>query len=86
MPAGAGGLGSHASAAHSTPGQKEMFGPIACPMPFTTEEEALAVANDTPYGLTAASSLRTKPALGGLPPNSKSVSSSSMTIIDGGEA
>ena len=38
---------------NSTAGQEEMFGPIACPMPFSTEEEAIAIANDTPYGLTA---------------------------------
>lgn len=37
----------------STAGQEEIFGPIACPMPFTTEEEAIAIANGTPYGLTA---------------------------------
>jgi aldehyde dehydrogenase (NAD+) len=30
----------------------EIFGPILCIMPFDTEEEAIAIANDTPYGLT----------------------------------
>jgi aldehyde dehydrogenase (NAD+) len=32
--------------------QEEIFGPVLCIMPFDTEEEALAIANDTPYGLT----------------------------------
>lgn len=32
--------------------QEEIFGPVLCIMPFDSEEEALAIANDTPYGLT----------------------------------
>jgi len=32
--------------------QHEIFGPVLCIMPFDTEEEAIAIANDTPYGLT----------------------------------
>lgn len=32
--------------------QNEIFGPVLCMMPFDTEEEAIAMANDTPYGLT----------------------------------
>ena len=32
--------------------QDEIFGPVLCIMPFDTDEEALAIANDTPYGLT----------------------------------
>jgi len=32
--------------------QDEIFGPVLCIMPFDTEEEALRIANDTPYGLT----------------------------------
>jgi aldehyde dehydrogenase (NAD+) len=32
--------------------RQEIFGPVLCIMPFDTEEEALAIANDTPYGLT----------------------------------
>lgn len=32
--------------------QKEIFGPVLCIMPFDTEEEAIRIANDTPYGLT----------------------------------
>ncbi|HVA65417.1 MAG TPA: aminobutyraldehyde dehydrogenase [Elusimicrobiota bacterium] len=33
--------------------QKEIFGPVACLLPFKTEEEALALSNDVPYGLAA---------------------------------
>lgn len=33
--------------------QEEIFGPVLTSIPFTTEEEALAIANDTRYGLTA---------------------------------
>jgi acyl-CoA reductase-like NAD-dependent aldehyde dehydrogenase len=32
--------------------QEEIFGPVACVMPFDTEEEAIGLANDTPYGLS----------------------------------
>ncbi|MCL6415403.1 NAD-dependent succinate-semialdehyde dehydrogenase [Aestuariirhabdus sp. Z084] len=32
---------------------EEIFGPVATLIPFDTEEEAIAVANDTPYGLAA---------------------------------
>lgn len=34
--------------------QEEMFGPIACVMRFSDEDEAVRIANDTEYGLTAA--------------------------------
>jgi acyl-CoA reductase-like NAD-dependent aldehyde dehydrogenase len=34
--------------------REEMFGPIACVMRFTDEDEAVRIANDTEYGLTAA--------------------------------
>lgn len=34
--------------------QEEVFGPVLCVMPFDEEEEALAIANDTRYGLGAA--------------------------------
>lgn len=41
-----------------TPGmtiaQEEVFGPVAAVMTFATEEEAVAIANGTAYGLTAA--------------------------------
>ena len=32
--------------------KKEIFGPVLCISPFDTEEETIALANDTPYGLT----------------------------------
>lgn len=32
--------------------REEIFGPVLTSIPFTTEEEALQIANDTPYGLT----------------------------------
>ncbi|MFT6224026.1 MAG: aldehyde dehydrogenase (NAD+) [Paracoccaceae bacterium] len=33
--------------------QQEIFGPVLVIIPFDTEEEAIAIANDTPYGLAA---------------------------------
>jgi len=33
--------------------REEIFGPVACVMPFESEEEAIAIANDTEYGLAA---------------------------------
>ncbi|MCB1386087.1 MAG: 5-carboxymethyl-2-hydroxymuconate semialdehyde dehydrogenase [Nitratireductor sp.] len=32
--------------------REEIFGPVLTSIPFSSEEEALAIANDTPYGLT----------------------------------
>ncbi len=32
--------------------QEEIFGPVLTSIPFSTEDEALAIANDTQYGLT----------------------------------
>ena len=33
--------------------REEIFGPVLAMMPFDTEEEAIGIANDTPYGLSA---------------------------------
>ena len=32
--------------------REEIFGPVLTSIPFSTEEEALQIANDSPYGLT----------------------------------
>jgi aldehyde dehydrogenase (NAD+) len=34
--------------------RNEMFGPAVCVMPFDTPEEAIKIANDSPYGLSGA--------------------------------
>ncbi len=37
----------------ATIAREEIFGPVACVMPFDTEEQAIAIANDSLYGLAA---------------------------------
>ena len=32
--------------------REEIFGPVLCIIPYDTEEEAIAIANDSPYGLS----------------------------------
>jgi acyl-CoA reductase-like NAD-dependent aldehyde dehydrogenase len=34
--------------------QEEIFGPVLCILPYSSEEEAIAIANETPYGLHGA--------------------------------
>ena len=36
----------------ATISREEIFGPVFCIMPFDDEDEAVRIANDTPYGLT----------------------------------
>jgi aldehyde dehydrogenase (NAD+) len=36
-----------------TVAQEEVFGPVTCLIPYETIDEAVAIANDTPYGLAA---------------------------------
>ena len=38
-------------ATHMRIAQEEIFGPVLCILPYSTEEEAVAIANDTVYGL-----------------------------------
>ena len=33
--------------------REEIFGPVLCILPYASEDEAVAIANDTPYGLAA---------------------------------
>ena len=33
--------------------REEIFGPVLCILPYDSEEEAIRIANDTPYGLSA---------------------------------
>ena len=33
--------------------REEIFGPVLCILPYETEDEAIKIANDTPYGLAA---------------------------------
>jgi aldehyde dehydrogenase (NAD+) len=36
-----------------TVAREEIFGPVLCILPYNSEEEAVRIANDTPYGLAA---------------------------------
>jgi acyl-CoA reductase-like NAD-dependent aldehyde dehydrogenase len=38
----------------SVAAQTEIFGPVVTAIPFNDEEEAVAIANDTPFGLAGA--------------------------------
>ena len=38
---------------HMRVAREEIFGPVLAMMPFDSEEEAIELANDTPYGLAA---------------------------------
>jgi acyl-CoA reductase-like NAD-dependent aldehyde dehydrogenase len=38
----------------STIAQQEIFGPVLCVIPYDTEDQAVALANDSPYGLAGA--------------------------------
>ena len=38
-------------APESTIAREEIFGPVLCVIPYTTEDEALRIANNSPYGL-----------------------------------
>ena len=33
--------------------REEIFGPVLCIIPYSTDEEAIAIANDSPYGLSS---------------------------------
>lgn len=44
-----GGVGNEMEVA-----REEIFGPVLCVLPYASEEEAIAIANDTPYGLHGA--------------------------------
>ncbi|HEV2581315.1 MAG TPA: aldehyde dehydrogenase family protein, partial [Ktedonobacteraceae bacterium] len=37
---------------HMRVAREEIFGPVVCIIPFDGEEDALRIANDTPYGLS----------------------------------
>ena len=34
--------------------REEIFGPVLCILPYESEEDAIRIANDTPYGLSGA--------------------------------
>ena len=40
--------------------REEIFGPVLCILPYANEEDAIEIANDTPYGLSAYVSGRTE--------------------------
>ncbi len=59
--------------------QEEIFGPVLTVQPFDSEDEAVQLANSTPYGLASASRPPTWPAPTGSPTGSRRASSGSTT-------
>ena len=59
--------------------QREVFGPVACALPFKTEEEALALANGVRFGLASSVWTRIYSGPCGSPPASTSGRSGSTT-------
>ena len=59
--------------------QEEIFGPVLTVQPFDTEDEAVELANSTPYGLASGIQTQTSPAPTVSPTGSRRASSGSTT-------